>query len=379
MPAYIVYTAPLAIKQANGKTDPVITRSALDTTTVVFGTTPVKLTDQRKVSTLEGFQRLGATLFEGDLSGTASLAAKLATPCEVTLTGDIEATFELDGSKPVTVQTKSNVALNPANAIWLYTGNATSPKLGFKDRIRDSSIYFQQVNEQLLLQSSYRSLGSATTLLTIDQATKTLTSPLAATFEGDLQTERSALVEDSLTVGGDTHLSGTVHLDFPAFDKIHFEEGSSVTGLACTKAGSKKGHVGFYDFTPGGLGWLVKIAKADGECTVYGDLYAERFQRLSDRRAKDNPVKAVARPIPVRAPYHKWTLKKNGVEGRGVIAQDVLAIAPEYVCENEEGYLTIDTADVALESVYYTHQEVLALRRYIDVLEERLTRLEKRR
>lgn len=78
---------------------------------------------------------------------------------------------------------------------------------------------------------------------------------------------------------------------------------------------------------------------------------APNFTATSDKRLKNVlPATPGYYPRVDELQLAEWTWKKDGKPGRGVIAQDVLRVAPAYVSEHPEtGMLSVDKAGLALE------------------------------
>lgn len=71
--------------------------------------------------------------------------------------------------------------------------------------------------------------------------------------------------------------------------------------------------------------------------------YADTYVTTSDRRKKDN-ILAIEKPFDLLDGIHgsHFTWKKEGKASYGVIAQDVQALMPETVTEDEDGTLLVD-------------------------------------
>lgn len=79
---------------------------------------------------------------------------------------------------------------------------------------------------------------------------------------------------------------------------------------------------------------------------------ATDFTATSDRRLKKMVrAKPVNDRLADMLELCTWLWKKSNAPGHGVIAQRVREIAPEYVHEGENGYLSVDKAGLALECV----------------------------
>ena len=105
--------------------------------------------------------------------------------------------------------------------------------------------------------------------------------------------------------------------------------------------------VGTVYFRPNGVG------SATNEATIAstGMLTAVNMTATSDRRKKKLIRKEVARPFLVDALQLKsWLMRSDSSPGRGVVAQDLLPHAPEYV-HDAAGVLSVDKAGLALEAV----------------------------
>lgn len=95
---------------------------------------------------------------------------------------------------------------------------------------------------------------------------------------------------------------------------------------------------------------------------------------LSDENAKKN-IDRVAEPRPLHrdVPWTTYLWKESGVPGRGAIAQDVRAVAPDLVKEespNDEPILVLNETGLAEELSFWAAREVDRLQRRVTELEE---------
>lgn len=96
---------------------------------------------------------------------------------------------------------------------------------------------------------------------------------------------------------------------------------------------------------------VITITNASGATTVTGVWSGPNFIGTSDRESKSDISYSSARShIADHLSLADFTWKADGRRDRGLIAQDVVDIAPEYVYENE-GVLGLDKAMLALEAV----------------------------
>lgn len=95
------------------------------------------------------------------------------------------------------------------------------------------------------------------------------------------------------------------------------------------------------------------------------------FVSTSDARLKSNIKNEMPRDLANLLRFVSFAWSDSGEEARGLIAQEVQEVAPEYVIEGADGFLTIDKASLTLEAL-------LGLSIYVSTLEERLVELEER-
>lgn len=82
------------------------------------------------------------------------------------------------------------------------------------------------------------------------------------------------------------------------------------------------------------------------------NVYGNDFISTSDANLKDivgylPPLAGISRQVNIA----EWTMKADGVAGRGVIAQDVLEYAPQHVIERD-GVLHVNKTSLALDLIY---------------------------
>lgn len=97
----------------------------------------------------------------------------------------------------------------------------------------------------------------------------------------------------------------------------------------------------------------------------------------SDRRLKRNIREFKARPLHRSTRFVSYTLKANGWNGLGAIAQEVRKVAPEHVGEFEQDgkkYLSLNYAGMAYEQAMWAGHEIDRLTKRIDSLERKLAR-----
>lgn len=119
------------------------------------------------------------------------------------------------------------------------------------------------------------------------------------------------------------------------------------------------GHIvgsGAYGVTIRPKGWSTSgqtYFRNNGDVTFSGIATGPDFSATSDRRLKDDirPRKARQELLDT-ALFHSFLWKSDGRPGLGVIAQEVQALAPEYVHEDSEGTLSVDKASLALEMLF---------------------------
>lgn len=97
----------------------------------------------------------------------------------------------------------------------------------------------------------------------------------------------------------------------------------------------------------------------------------------SDRRLKRNIRQIQPRALHRELPFVRYTMRRTGATGFGVIAQDVLLVEPAYVTEFEldtRTYLAVDKASLAYEQAMWAGREIDRLRAEVDKLRHRLDR-----
>lgn len=82
-----------------------------------------------------------------------------------------------------------------------------------------------------------------------------------------------------------------------------------------------------------------------------GTVTAGNFTATSDRRLKSKIKKAIPRSLSESIQFVSFLWKSTKKSDRGVIAQQVREIAPEYVHEGTDGTLSVDKASLVLEAV----------------------------
>lgn len=117
------------------------------------------------------------------------------------------------------------------------------------------------------------------------------------------------------------------------------------------------------------------VGSVTGQMTLdaAGTATTVNFVSTSDRDQKKEIVyrDCTKNLQPLRMANWKW--KSNNLPGVGVIAQDVLEIAPEYVFESPEGVMGIDKAGLALEVAMTVKEQIHQLTERIAQLESAAT------
>ena len=115
-----------------------------------------------------------------------------------------------------------------------------------------------------------------------------------------------------------------------------------------------------------------------GNVTVNGQFVCTTFNAVSsDRRLKRNIRKFKARPLHRATRFVSYTLKANGWNGLGAIAQEVRKVAPEHVGEFEQDgkkYLSLNYSGMAYEQATWAAQEVDRMTLRLAKLERDLAR-----
>lgn len=101
--------------------------------------------------------------------------------------------------------------------------------------------------------------------------------------------------------------------------------------------------------------------------TVYGKVEANRYSARSDRRLKENLREYKSDKSILDLPVYKYDYINGDKNVIGCMAQDLKEICPEIVCENEDGYLSIEESKI----VYLLLQEVKKLREVVDELKKK--------
>lgn len=115
-------------------------------------------------------------------------------------------------------------------------------------------------------------------------------------------------------------------------------------------------------FANGGAGDMITVSLVNGNTTVTGTWTGPNFIATSDRRKKKYIKKRKARQdLADRLNFVSFTWKKDNRPDLGVVADEVLKVAPEYVYESDDGILGVDKAMLALEAVIGLAARVRAL------------------
>jgi hypothetical protein len=131
--------------------------------------------------------------------------------------------------------------------------------------------------------------------------------------------------------------------------------------------GGTGGHVWYTRSTPSNspVG-VMSVSGTTGNLSVLGSVTAVSFIPTSDERLKKGIKNRKARErLPDLLRFVEFIWKSTDKPGLGLLAQDLLKVAPEYVHEGEDGILGIDKMGLALECV-------IGLAARVRELEERL-------
>lgn len=106
--------------------------------------------------------------------------------------------------------------------------------------------------------------------------------------------------------------------------------------------------VGTVYLRPNGAG----SASGEMQLSSGGVATTVNFTSTSDERLKAEIVRVAPRAFFIeQLSFNRWVWKDGGERGLGVIAQQVRALFPEYVHEDEDGVLSVDKASLVLEVV----------------------------
>lgn len=98
------------------------------------------------------------------------------------------------------------------------------------------------------------------------------------------------------------------------------------------------------------LGTTTNTANRLAKRDATRDIYADDFVSASDARLKKNIEPTEPRDyLADLLEFVSFVWKEDNKESLGLIAQKVKEVAPEYVHEDEEGYLAVDKASLVLE------------------------------
>lgn len=156
-----------------------------------------------------------------------------------------------------------------------------------------------------------------------------------------------ALTATALTAGGVS--SSTVAGDsFPQF-QLYRPSAPTYTPRQWIWYLDSNGTVGIRDVTGGGTALTIGL---NGTTAVFnGTVTATNFTATSDKRLKKNVAKRNPRDLSSMLTFKWWKWRRDDAVGLGLVAQDVQAVAPEYVQTSDDGKLSIDKAGIALEAV----------------------------
>ena len=158
------------------------------------------------------------------------------------------------------------------------------------------------------------------------------------------------------------------------------DEGDGVSYGSCFSLRSTKDTYnpgGAYIFTrkaSDGTGVGVSLeVRADGRMswggtsfTISGSINAASFRATSDRRQKEDLQEVTPDLSSLKA--YRYILKSDGQEHVGLIAQDVEALIPEAVSEDDKGVKSLDYKAVVAALV----SEINALKKRVSTLEKEI-------
>lgn len=151
---------------------------------------------------------------------------------------------------------------------------------------------------------------------------------------------------------------------------------NAAVGFSSVSVGAD-GDIVLYEYTTNGLGlrtgsngaYYYATISPTGDLTVGGAMVAGRGFQPSDRRLKKNIRRVDARALWRDIKFKEWDWKSDGRHERGMIAQDVEAIAPDYVEEREfnkrKNVKVVDKLGMAYEMATAAGLEVDELRKLV--------------
>lgn len=151
--------------------------------------------------------------------------------------------------------------------------------------------------------------------------------------------------------------------DGPGFVGPRFETTRADGHLEFRKYGKAAGF--FLDNHPNDVTWY-RIVTEYGSYTISGSINAASFRATSDRRQKEDLQEVTPDLSSLKA--YRYILKSDGQEHVGLIAQDVEAIIPEAVSEDDKGVKSLDYNAVVAALV----SEINALKKRVSTLEKEI-------
>lgn len=123
------------------------------------------------------------------------------------------------------------------------------------------------------------------------------------------------------------------------------------------------------NFTTTSVGFNVPVS-VTGTFIVSGTITGGSYNTLSDERLKSNVRRSQAPRDLTSTSLATWdSLRGIPVQGRGLIAQDLRQVAPEYVNEAPDGSLGVDYGRAALEQAWFTTEQLRRLEQRLSALE----------
>jgi hypothetical protein len=265
------------------------------------------------------------------IDGTAVAATKLATPRNISMSGDVTWTVSFDGTANATAAgTIANGAITLAKMANL-TGNT----------LLGNPTGSSAVPQAITLANGLTFSGTTLGLGVITPAGVSTTGTITLTASGSTPSKHIRSDGASLRV---TNNADSAYI------------------LTLSDAG---------DLT-------VPSSIATGTGTFSGAVTCATMNATSsDRRLKRDIRKFAARPLHRSVPLVSYEMRANGWHGIGSIAQRVRRFAPEHVGEFEQDgkkYLSLNYAGMAYEQAVWASREVDRLAAKIEKLERKLAR-----
>lgn len=253
------------------------------------------------------------------------------------------ASLKLPGSANITTAAGDNFGFRcTGSGVWELVSRASdSSKASLS-----SAVFTGGVQALALSSENGNILGlGATTTLTATSGTIRLRPNGASDATGQVSIDATTSTFSGNIAGVNADFSGDIELLNTGAVGVPVLYCSTATG------GNMWIRPGGRDVTTG----QVFISKA-------GLVSGVNFTATSDARKKENATPHEANPqLADLLQLFAYTWIDSGEPGTSVMAQDVQKIAPQYVHEDDEGFLSIDKAGIALECVLGLAARVRAL------------------